>query len=276
MRNLHLVSPHMHGQDVRDLQSRLAKQEYYKGAIEGEYGPLTAQAVHRAKYRLGYPSPDQVAGDRLFNILGGSVKPGLLMRTLAKKRALKDQKKVKKVNKLGALTHGQLIVQKALSQLGETEHPPDSNRSKYSLWYGIIGAWCAMFVTWVHCSLNFSARTFKRGIRYAYVPYIYHDAVAGINGLMLAHGPGDGIVLCYDWQHDHTADHTGIAAEEETLRRLAPLSLKAAIAQFGPLGAMDFWAIEGNTAVGNDSNGGTVELRKRDRTLVQGFVKVAA
>ena len=36
----------------------------------------------------------------------------------------------------------------ARSQLGIHENPPYSNRVKYSEWYGMIGPWCDMFVSW--------------------------------------------------------------------------------------------------------------------------------
>jgi hypothetical protein len=34
-------------------------------------------------------------------------------------------------------------------QLGTSESPPNSNRVKYSNWYGMAGPWCAMFVSWL-------------------------------------------------------------------------------------------------------------------------------
>ena len=36
----------------------------------------------------------------------------------------------------------------ARSQLGVHEDPPYSNRVKYSAWYGMVGPWCDMFVSW--------------------------------------------------------------------------------------------------------------------------------
>lgn len=36
----------------------------------------------------------------------------------------------------------------ARSQLGVHEDPPYSNRVKYSDWYGMVGPWCDMFVSW--------------------------------------------------------------------------------------------------------------------------------
>lgn len=37
----------------------------------------------------------------------------------------------------------------ARSQIGVRESPRGSNRVKYTKWYGLIGPWCAMFVSWV-------------------------------------------------------------------------------------------------------------------------------
>lgn len=36
----------------------------------------------------------------------------------------------------------------ARGELGTAENPPYSNRVRYSAWYGLVGAWCDMFVSW--------------------------------------------------------------------------------------------------------------------------------
>lgn len=36
----------------------------------------------------------------------------------------------------------------AQRQLGVGENPPGSNRNKFTEWFGVIGAWCAMFQSW--------------------------------------------------------------------------------------------------------------------------------
>src|SRR5262245_47942117 len=36
----------------------------------------------------------------------------------------------------------------AITQLGVKESPAGSNHCKYTEWYGMVGPWCAMFVTW--------------------------------------------------------------------------------------------------------------------------------
>lgn len=272
-RTLHLTTPLMHGEDVATLQAALVGAGWLKGQVDGIYGVHTAQAVYRTKFWLGYRKPDKVAGDAFLKFVRGEARPTLAMVARRKTRLAADRRKKHRGR---GLTHGQRIVQRALSQLGQTESPPGSNRSKFSLWYGLIGPWCAMFVTWAYVMVGQGKRTFQRGSRYAYVPYVRHDAVAGRNGLMVAGGPADGVLACFDWQPDGTADHIGICAEEATLERLVPKHLKAAKVRFGPLGPGDFWSCEGNTGIGNDSNGGMVMLRKRRRSQAQTFVKVAA
>src|SRR6266516_2610541 len=44
------------------------------------------------------------------------------------------------------------VLSRARSQLGIHEDPFGSNRTPYSEWYGLIGPWCAMFVSW--CFFN--------------------------------------------------------------------------------------------------------------------------
>lgn len=46
-------------------------------------------------------------------------------------------------------TTSKQVLDKARSQLGVHEIPYGTNRTPYSVWYGMIGPWCAMFVSWV-------------------------------------------------------------------------------------------------------------------------------
>jgi lysozyme family protein len=64
-RALQLTTPHMHGADVVSAQKLLAHNPYgafLSGGVDGDYGDLTAAAVKRAKWDLGYPT-DQCDGD---------------------------------------------------------------------------------------------------------------------------------------------------------------------------------------------------------------------
>lgn len=139
-------------------------------------------------------------------------------------------------------------LEKAITQLGYEESPPNSNNNKFGSWYGMNGQpWCAMFVTWCF-ELNDvgPSPSFVRGSRYSYVPYLVGDARAGRYGLVTTSDPKPGDLVCYDWSGDTIFDHIGIFEAWQ-------------------MGAGDFTAIEGNTSVSNDSNGGEVMRRNRNR-----------
>ena len=92
-RLLHLASPLMTGADVKKLQKLLNEDGYGKGLdADGEYGPMTAQAVYRAQFWLGFPRPDQLAGRRFTDYLTGAAKPTPEMRArvAARKKAAKE------------------------------------------------------------------------------------------------------------------------------------------------------------------------------------------
>lgn len=138
----------------------------------------------------------------------------------------------------------------AKAQLGVKESPANSNRGpKIDEWQQAVGMlaqpWCGAFV---------AACLRKAGVkvtdRMRYCPYIVEDAKAGRNGLVKVvpwsqRQTGD--LFVYQWDSG-AVDHVGIY----TGRDSNGLAL----------------VIEGNTAVGNDSNGGQVMERERDRKFV--------
>jgi hypothetical protein len=135
----------------------------------------------------------------------------------------------------------QRALEAAISQLGVKESPPDSNRVKFTDWYGMVGPWCAMFVTWCYETQGDSP-AFVRGQRYAYVPYLLDDARNLRYGLKTSEPiPGDCVL--YNWDGGES-DHVGIFEQW--------------------VGGHTFTAIEGNTSTSNDSNGGEVMRRQRD------------
>ena len=230
---LRLTSPLTKGALVKEAQGRLAKSRFgnfHPGDVDGEFGEHSAAAVHRAKYWLGYPTDqiNEAYGGALHAYLGGKALP----LTYQARRKLRLKKQADRPLRLKVLA-------KAISQIGETEHPANSNISKFSKWYGVTGPWCAMFVSWCidQCGGKF---------HYAYCPFILRDARAGVNGLRILKAsevkPGDGVL--YDWEHNGVPDHVGF------------------FERGNPSGA--FVAVEGNTAVGNNSNGGIV-MRRADR-----------
>jgi len=144
---------------------------------------------------------------------------------------------------------------KAITQIGIKESPAYSNVTPYTKWYGMTGPWCAMFTTWSYEMVGDSP-SFVKGKNYAYVPYIVNDARAGRNGLTVTSSPVPGDLVCYDWERDGTFDHVGLFE--------------------GWMSGSQFSAIEGNTATGNDSNGGQVMRRNRStQSQTTVFVRVA-
>lgn len=57
----------------------------------------------------------------------------------------------------------------ARGELGTRESPAGSNRVKYSLWYRLIGPWCAMFTSWVLQEAGLPRWPLTHG---AYTPYV--------------------------------------------------------------------------------------------------------
>jgi len=149
----------------------------------------------------------------------------------------------------------QARLKKAQAELGKKESPANSNRTPYGAWYGMDGQpWCAMFCCWADQLGGKPTQAFKKGSRYAYVPYIVQDARYGLNGLSVTSSPKPGDLVCFDWDRDGTFDHVGV---------------------FESGNAQTFKAVEGNTSTSNNSNGG--EVMRRDRSTSQAaivFVRV--
>jgi len=148
----------------------------------------------------------------------------------------------------------QQALAKSVTQLGIKESPAGSNRTKYCDWYGLIGPWCAMFVTWCYETCGDSP-AFQKGSRYAYVPYVVSDAQNTRYGLSVTSSPIPGDLVCYDWDGGDY-DHIGI---------------------FESGNNQNWNAIEGNTSTSNNSNGGEVMRRNRQRSQMNKvcFVRVA-
>jgi lysozyme family protein len=75
-RVLQLANPHVTGADVKEAQRLLMKNPFGSfdpGGVDGEYGDLTAGAVARAKWELGFPQSayNSVFGPKLEAILSG-------------------------------------------------------------------------------------------------------------------------------------------------------------------------------------------------------------
>lgn len=131
------------------------------------------------------------------------------------------------------------LLEIARGELGTKESPANSNRVKYSSWYGLTGPWCVMFIMWTFHYAGVALPT-----RTASCTTLMKAAKAA--GCWVTSGYRAGDVVIYDWGGDKVPDHCGII--EHVLSN-------------------GYLTIEGNTAVGNDSDGG--EVMRRTRTARQ-------
>lgn len=248
MKTLILSSPPVTGDDVKAAQKALANRTFYKGKVDGVYGETTALATKRAKYYLGYKLSN--VNNRYDAVthayLTGAKQPTAAMNLRRKARLKRVDARQKMYDK---------AVDLALSKVGVKESPANSNRVEFSSWYGFVSPWCAMFVTW--CAVNAGSKvSFKKGSKYAYCPFVYHDSVYGINGLKKTTNPKRGSGVLFDWNNDGVADHIGFFIEWADDKKTS------------------FKTVEGNTSAnnaGSQSNGGMVALRTRKTSDVIGF-----
>lgn len=234
-RVLRLTSPEMAGQDVLDLQNELQQLGFPVGILDGTFGPATEGAV-RAFQRAVNLDDDGIVGDRT---RGALAEPRPLAAPV-----------------LGLPSAaGQMALALAISFLNVKENPAGSNRTEFGDWFGANGCpWCNIFVSYcfykganyVICSGYDGPGVTQKGC--AWVPSTL--AWLQTRGMWLGHGqPLSGDIVIFDFGHG--PHHIGIVDQ--------------------PLGNGDFMSIEGNTAVGNDANGGEVMRRQRHATQTVGF-----
>ncbi len=141
-----------------------------------------------------------------------------------------------------------VLLDLARKELGYRESPAGSNKTKYGAWYGLDGQpWCMMFVQWLFYQAGASSLLPVKTASCGALMRAAQEAGLWVTG---TYRPGD--VVIYDFPGGGVTDHCGIveSAAADTVT-----------------------AIEGNTAVGNDSNGGMVMRRNRTLRLVVGAVR---
>lgn len=137
------------------------------------------------------------------------------------------------------------IIRVAEKEIGQLEKPANSNKTTYGKWFGFDGvAWCGMFVSWVYFTAGFPLPKigFTKGFAGCQTAVAYFKKVG-----QLTNKPVEGDIVFFDWNKDGRYDHTGIFVKW--------------------LNENEFETIEGNTAIGNDSNGGQVMRRKRNKNV---------
>jgi hypothetical protein len=245
---LNLTTPHMHGQRVKDAQWLLAGHNeikgalatYKDGAIDGDYGTLSAQATYRAKYWLGYPEKaiDRSFGQTIYELLNGTLKLNADNLRRRKSRLEAVEQSV-----------GQKALDIAIPEIGNHESPSGSNMQKYGSWYGMNGVpWCAIFVSW---SFGHSGTT---RFRYSYVPSVHDDARNCRNRLCVVRSPRPGDLALYTFSGVRDA-HIEFFEKWESQ-------------------GSTFTAVGGNTGGASFNNGGAVERNTRYTSLVDAFVRL--
>jgi CHAP domain-containing protein len=153
-----------------------------------------------------------------------------------------------------SVSPGRRALAEALRHVGVREAPPGSNRTMFGRWFGADGVpWCAIFVSYcfdvgagvVLCRGSHGAGTGPRGV--AYVPTL--SAWLRSTGRAVTGTPQPGDIAVFDWDGG-LPDHVGIVIRAH---------------------GTGIETVEGNTAVGNDSDGGEVMRRKRELRSVALF-----
>jgi len=135
------------------------------------------------------------------------------------------------------------LIEIASKEVGQGEVPLNTNKTKYGKWFGFDGvAWCGMFVSWCYAMAGKPLGNigFSKGFAGCQTAVAYFKKVG-----KTTKSPVEGDIVFFDWNADGRYDHTGIF-----LKWIEP--------------NVKFETIEGNTAIGNDSNGG--EVMRRNRT----------
>lgn len=263
MKTIHLTSPPTTGPDVTRVQMALNghnafKTDWFPGKVDGVFGAVTAAACVHAKRDIGYPASElkPIAGDQLLAYLR-EVKPKRRTPAMIARAALRRRQR------LDDAWRAKMIAI-AKREVGVKEHPPDSNSGPRVAQYqkvtgAFFAAWCASFQSWVLRQAGYKGHLPDQP---AWCPGWHMTATAHKYGFRIVSeqdaGPGDWVI--YNWQRgtpndDGVDDHIGML--------LTKVHNGA------------FKAVEGNTAVGNDSNGGQVMIRDREMRPVSCFVRKA-
>lgn len=132
------------------------------------------------------------------------------------------------------------IVKTAIGEIGVKESPKNSNKQKYGVAYGRNGIpWCCIFVWWLFMK-NKASELFYGGSKTASCTALMNYYRK--NGQIVKKGFKPGDIVFFDWDSSGDADHVGVIE---------------------CVSGNTIYTIEGNTSVGNDSNGGEVMRRTR-------------
>lgn len=137
----------------------------------------------------------------------------------------------------------QIVVDIAFAEVGQSESPKNSNKTKYGKWFGLDGvAWCGMFCSWVyaHAGAKLPKIGFTKGFAGCQTAVAHFKKTGEITTK-----PQIGDLVFFDWNTDGRYDHVGIFNGWKVKDK-------------------EFYTIEGNTSLTNQSNGGQVMSRTRN------------
>lgn len=151
------------------------------------------------------------------------------------------------------MTNAERLLGVARSQVGIKENPAGSNNVQYNTWYyghsvyGTPYPWCMVFVQWCYAKTGIPLpyKTASCGALLSWYKEHQKDCIVT--------KPQMGDIVIFDWPMTKSVtDHTGI---------------------FEKWDGKKIVTIEGNTAIGNDSNGGQVMVRTRDPKWVKAYIR---
>ena len=145
------------------------------------------------------------------------------------------------------------IITKAKSQIGIKENPANSNKVKYNTAYygrvvsGSAYPWCVVFIWWLFKECGASKYFYGGGKTASSTTLMSYYKKKG----QLSNTPKVGAIAFFQFDKDSNPDHVGLVIEVKSNGSVV--------------------TIEGNTSVGNDSNGGEVMQRTRSKSLILGY-----
>lgn len=145
------------------------------------------------------------------------------------------------------------LINKAISQIGVKESPANSNNVKYNTAYygrevkGSAYPWCCAFIWWLFQKCD-ASKLFCNGQKIALC-----QSVKNIMKSQIVKNPKPGDLVLFQFDSDASADHIGILEKVNS--------------------DGTYTTIEGNTAVGNDANGGCVMRRTRKKSQIMCFIR---
>lgn len=146
------------------------------------------------------------------------------------------------------------VIEIARKYIGYEETPKNSNKTLFGAWAKYNGVpWCGLFVS--KCYEEAGTPLPKIGFMFNGFAGCQTAVAYFKRNNKITKTPSEGDIVFFDWNKDGRYDHTGLFVKwidkEKGL----------------------FETIEGNTAIGNDSNGGEVMIRRRNKSFAI-FVKV--